>query len=64
MARPLRGWRTATALCLFSILQMEVDLTIVAALLTLIAYAVNDTVSPSTACARTCASASACRSTS
>ena len=31
-------------LCLFSILQLEVDLTIVAALLTLIGYAVNDTV--------------------
>jgi preprotein translocase SecF subunit len=34
----------AMVLCLFSILQMEVDLTIVAALLTLIGYAVNDTV--------------------
>jgi preprotein translocase SecF subunit len=35
---------TAMVLCLFSILQLEVDLTIVAALLTLIGYAVNDTV--------------------
>jgi preprotein translocase SecF subunit len=34
----------AMVLCLFSILQLEVDLTIVAALLTLIGYAVNDTV--------------------
>jgi preprotein translocase subunit SecF len=34
----------AVVLCLFSILQLEVDLTIVAALLTLIGYAVNDTV--------------------
>ena len=34
----------AMVLCLFSVLQLEVDLTIVAALLTLIGYAVNDTV--------------------
>jgi preprotein translocase SecF subunit len=34
----------AMVVCLFSILQIEVDLTIVAALLTLIGYAVNDTV--------------------
>ena len=34
----------AMVLCFFSILQLEVDLTIVAALLTLIGYAVNDTV--------------------
>lgn len=34
----------AMVLCLFSILQLEVDLTIIAALLTLIGYAVNDTV--------------------
>ena len=34
----------ATVLCLFSILQLEIDLTIVAALPTLIGYAVNDTV--------------------
>jgi preprotein translocase SecF subunit len=34
----------AMVLCLFSILQLEVDLTIVAAMLTLIGYAVNDTV--------------------
>ena len=34
----------AMTVCLFSILQIEFDLTIVAALLTLIGYAVNDTV--------------------
>jgi preprotein translocase SecF subunit len=34
----------AMVLCLFAVLQLEVDLTIVAALLTLIGYAVNDTV--------------------
>jgi preprotein translocase SecF subunit len=34
----------AMTVCLFSILQLEFDLTIVAALLTLIGYAVNDTV--------------------
>jgi preprotein translocase subunit SecF len=34
----------AMTICLFSVLQIEFDLTIVAALLTLIGYAVNDTV--------------------
>jgi preprotein translocase subunit SecF len=34
----------AMVLCLLTVLQLEVDLTIVAALLTLIGYAVNDTV--------------------
>jgi preprotein translocase SecF subunit len=34
----------AMTVCLFSVLQLEFDLTIVAALLTLIGYAVNDTV--------------------